>query len=102
MKRRNIAQQRTVYRAVSVQSIEHFAEPPIVDPSVQPTVQSKVHSNGAYYGVGKLAILTIGVCVFFRHKKGSSSIQGATTKSTSKKNNNVLCSDEKHIINEQF
>ena len=36
--------------------------------SVQSTEQSSVQSNGAYvYGVGILAVLAIGVCVFFAY-----------------------------------
>ena len=36
----------------------------------QPTVQSTVQSNGAYiYGVVILAVLAIGVCVFFTYNK---------------------------------
>ena len=40
-----------------------------VQPTVQPTVQSTIQSNGAYvYGFGSLAVLAIGVCVFFPYK----------------------------------
>ena len=36
--------------------------------TVQPTEQSTVQSNDTYiYGVGILAVLTIGVCVFFAY-----------------------------------
>ena len=37
-----------------------------VQPTVQSTEQPSVQSNGAYvYGFGILAVLAIGVCVFF-------------------------------------
>ena len=36
--------------------------------TVQPTVQSTVHANDTYaYGVGMLAVLAIGGCVFFAY-----------------------------------
>ena len=39
-----------------------------VQPTVQPTVQSIVHSNYTYvYGISMLAVLAIGVCVFFAY-----------------------------------
>ena len=42
-------------------------EQPTIQSIVQSTVQSTVQSNGAYvYGVGILAVLAIGVCVFLR------------------------------------
>ena len=44
----------------SVQSTEQSTE--------QSTVQSRVHSSGTYvFGVGILAVLAIGVCVFFAY-----------------------------------
>ena len=37
-------------------------------PTEQSTVQSTVQSNGAYvYGIGILAVLAIGICVFFTY-----------------------------------
>ena len=40
-----------------------------IQPTVQSTEQSSLQSNGAYvYGVGILAVLVIGVCVFFAYK----------------------------------
>ena len=43
-----------------VQSTEQYTE--------QPTVQSTVQPNDTYiYGVGMLAVLAIGICVFFAY-----------------------------------
>ena len=51
-----------------VQSTEQSTEQLTVHSSVQPSVQSTVQSNDAYvYGVGILAVLSIGVCVFFAY-----------------------------------
>ena len=55
-------------------------EPSTVQPTVQSTVQSteqpsvqpSAQSNGAYiYGVGIVAVLAIGACVFFAYNKKS-------------------------------
>ena len=44
----------------TVQSTEQYTE--------QPTVQSTVQPNDTYiYGVGMLAVLAIGICVFFAY-----------------------------------
>ena len=41
-----------------------------VQQPVQPALQSTVRSNDTYvYGVGMLAVLAIGVCVFFAYNK---------------------------------
>ena len=52
----------------TVQPTEQSTVQPTVQSTVQPTVQSTVQSNDTYvYGVGILAILAIGVCVFFTY-----------------------------------
>ena len=58
----------------TVQSTEQSTEQPIEQPTehpvVQSTVQSSVKSNDTYiYGVGMLAVLAIGVCIFFAYNK---------------------------------
>ena len=48
------------------QSTEQFSVQSMVQSTVQSTEQSSVQSNDTYvYGVGILAVLAIGVCVFF-------------------------------------
>ena len=50
------------------QSTEQSKEQPTEQSSVQPTVQSTVQSNDTYVsGVGILAVLAIGVCVFLAY-----------------------------------
>ena len=58
----------------TAQSTEQSTEQSPVQYTEQPTVQStgkhSVQSSGAYiYGVGILAVLAIGVCVFFTYNK---------------------------------
>ena len=51
---------------------EQSKEQPTEQPTVQPTVQSKVQStvqSNYFYGIGILAVLVIGVCVFFTYNK---------------------------------
>ena len=44
----------------TVQSTEQYTE--------QPTVQSTIQPNDTYiYGVGMLAVLAIGICVFYKY-----------------------------------
>ena len=51
-----------------VQSTVQQPVEPLVQSTVQPSVQSTVQSNDTYiYGVGVLAALAIGVCVFFAY-----------------------------------
>ena len=51
------------------QPSEQSTVPSTVQHLVQSTVQSTVQSNGAYlYSVGTLAVLAIGVCVFFAYE----------------------------------
>ena len=46
----------------------HNKEQSTVQSSVQPSVQLSVQSNDNYvYGVGMLAVLAIGACVFFAY-----------------------------------
>ena len=46
----------------------HNKEQSTVQSSVQPSVQLSVQSNDTYvYGVGMLAVLVIGACVFFAY-----------------------------------
>ena len=56
---------------------EQFTEQPIeqskVQSTEQPTVQSTVQSNYVY-GVGILAVLAIGVCVFFTYNKNAEQV----------------------------
>ena len=50
------------------QSTEQSKEQSKEQSTVQPTEQSTVQSNDTYvYGVGILAVLAIGVCVFFAY-----------------------------------
>ena len=61
--------QRTVKEQSSVQPTVQSTEQHSVQPTEQSTEQHSVQSNGAYvYGVGILAVLAIGVCVFFAYK----------------------------------
>ena len=47
-----------------------------VQSTVQSTIQSTVQSNNTYvYGVGILAVLTIGVCVFFSYSQAKNKKQ---------------------------
>ena len=56
----------------SVQGSVHYT----VQSSVQSTVQSSVQSNDTYvYGVGILAVLSIGVCVFFAYSQAKNKKQ---------------------------
>ena len=51
---------------------EQSKEQPTEQPTGQPTVQSKVQStvqSNYFYGIGILAVLVIGVCVFFTYNK---------------------------------
>ena len=53
-----------------VQSTKQSSVQSTEQSTVQPTEQSTVQSNDTYvYGVGMLAFLTIGVCVFFAYPK---------------------------------
>ena len=53
----------------AVQSTVQSTEQSSVQSTVQSTEQFLVQSNNTYvYGVGILAVLTIGVCVFFTYK----------------------------------
>ena len=59
-----------------------------VQSTVQPSVQPSVQSNDTYvYGVGILAVLAIGVCVFFAYNtfqpKNKPMKKGSTSKTTS-------------------
>ena len=47
---------------------EQPAEQSTVQPTIQSTEQSMVQSNYGY-GVGTLAVLTIGACVYFTYNK---------------------------------
>ena len=70
--------------ALSIKRMEeilHDKEQSTVQPTVQstvkstehPSVQPSVQSNGAHiYGVGIVAVLAIGACVFFAYNKNSS------------------------------
>ena len=50
----------------TVQSIEQSTEQSSVQTTIQSTEQPSVQSNDTYvYGVGMLAALAIGVCVFY-------------------------------------
>ena len=52
----------------TLQSTVQYTEQSSVQPTEQSTAQSAVQSNGAYvYGVGILAVLAIGVCLFFAY-----------------------------------
>ena len=47
-----------------------------IQSTVQSTIQSTVQSNDTYvYGVGILAVLTIGVCVFFSYSQAKNKKQ---------------------------
>ena len=57
----------------TLRSKEQPTEQSLVQSTEQSTVQSTVQSNGAYvYGVGILAVLVIGVCVFFAYNISNS------------------------------
>ena len=52
----------------TVQPTEQSTVQPTIQPIVQSTVQFTVQSSDTYvYGVGILAVLAIGVCVFFAY-----------------------------------
>ena len=69
----------------TVQSTVQSTEQPSVQASVQATVQPSVQSNDTHiYGVGIVAVLAIGACVFFAYNKKSSQLQ---TKNKPTKNN---------------
>ena len=52
----------------TVQSTEQSSVQYTEQPSVQSTVQSTVQSNDTYvYGAGILAVLAVGICVFFAY-----------------------------------
>ena len=58
-----------------VQPTVQFTEQPTEQSSVQSTVQSTVQSNDTYVCVGMLAVLTIGVCVFFAYTQAKNKKQ---------------------------
>ena len=61
--------QRTVKEQSSVQPTVQSTEQHSVQSTEQSTEQHSVQSNGAYvYGLGILAVLAIGVCIFFAYK----------------------------------
>ena len=82
-------------------SKEQFKVQSTEQSSVQSTEQPSVQSNGAYvYGIGMLAVLAIGVCVFFaynasrtKNKKEANEKKRSITKTTS-------YAFEKYTINE--
>ena len=96
----------------SVQPIEQASVQSIVQPSlqsteqtsVQSTVQPSVQSNDTYvYGVGMLAVLAIGVCIFFAYNSFPKNKKQTNEKNKINHQNDVLCfrsDDEKtYIIN---
>ena len=75
----------------TVQSTEQFTVQSTEHPSVQSTEQPSVVSNGAYvHGVGILAALFIGVCVFFTYNTFQPKIKNLSMKKRFNDQNDVI------------
>ena len=75
----------------TVQSTEHPSVQSTEHPSVQSTEQPSVQSNGAYvHGVGILAALVIGVCVFFTYNTFQPKIKNLSMKKRINDQNDVI------------
>ena len=64
----------------------------LVQALVQSSVQSTIQSNDAYvYGVGILASLAIGICVFFTYNASQAKNKKASNEKKIKQQNDVIC-----------
>ena len=73
---------------------------PTEQPSVQSSVQSTVQSNDAFvYGVGILAVLAIGVCVFLAYNTFQPKKKKLVNEKKINHQNDVICF-RSYIINE--
>ena len=91
MKKRKEKIQRNNEQSTA-QSIEQSSVQSTEKSSVQPTEQPSAQSNGAYiYGVGILAVLLIGVCVFFAYNPSQASKKQANEKKRINYQNDVIC-----------
>ena len=71
-----------------------------VQPTEQPSVQSTVQSNDAFvYGVGILAVLAIGVCVFLAYNIFQPKNKKLVNEKKINHQNDVICF-RSYIINE--
>ena len=86
----------------SVQPTAQYTAQHAVQSTEQSTEKPSVQSNGAYvYGVGILAVLAIGVCVFFAYKTSQAANKNKLMKNRINHQNDVICfrsDDEKNLI----
>ena len=79
-------------RVAQVQSTEQSSVQSKIQPTVQSTVQPSVQSNDTcVYGVGMLAVLAIGVCVFFAYNTFQSKNKKLINEKQDQPPNGVIC-----------